>query len=481
VNLKTLRAASLPSLILLVACCSASHAVESDDARPLVSVTSAIAMLDSDDSAEQELGAKALATHAEAGDEAAIEALIGLLAGSPSKIQYQADWGLARTGALAVPALREAFARESNDAHRARIAFTLGRIGFDARPAAPELMVALEDPHSATGIRAAYALGAMRVRDALPLLVRAYASVRKISSQREIARAIDAIGSDQSARQARDSLIDSLDSDLASTDDQVRSEAIAYTVELLRVAHDRAPESLPTLEALVVLVPRLVSALDDPQSDTLAIVRGLGYAGASAASAVPHLQRLLQDPSLENEAARALTAIATPEAQRILADRASLAALEKRIRKEYSLFDHLGRMRLLPFYVIGQGANGLRMETRFLYTGDEVRRPTHVIIGFERYSPEARLTSLDAIECRTDGDEKIAMDDVDHTLGSSSQGVIERVSAILPVERFEVLASSNRIECRLASLDFKLVSEDRAALRHFAGKIPPVAPASQTH
>lgn len=442
-----------------------------------ISTRAAIEMLREDDIAARELAAESLGIHAEAGDLEAIEVLIGLLDVSPSKVRYHAEWGLARTGGPAVEPLRKAFERETEDEHRARIAQALGKLGLAARRAAPDMIAALDDPNSLTAARAAYALGAMRSREALPALVRTYAAMRKLSSQREVARAIDAIGSDQSARESRTKLVDSLVDDLESSDDQMRAETIVYVVELLRIVHRDAPKALPASEELAVVVPLLESALDAPNADTLAIVRGLGYAGGDAAGAVPRLEELANDPAFGREAERALAAIGTKDAQRILAERAALAALEKRIRQEYSLLDHQGRMRLLPFYVVGQGANGVQMETRFLYTGKEIHRPTHVVIGFLSYSPEARLADLSVVDWKADG-QPIAMRNVDRTLGSSAQGVIESVSAVLTVEEFETIAHASRVEARLASVEFSLSPENRAALRHFAEKIPPIAPAA---
>jgi HEAT repeat protein len=447
------------------------------DALPSLSAEAAIAELAVDDMATREAAAKALRLHAEAGDPAAISALIDLLSATSSKLRYEASWGLVGSGAAAVPELRAAFARESQDERRAVIAHALGRIGLAARAAAPELIESLDDPHSETAIRAAYALGAMRVRGALPALVRTYSEARKLSSQREVARAIEAIGSDQAAREARDALVSSLDTDLASPDARLRAESIVYAVELLRVVNQDAPDSLPTREALAAVIPQLERALDDPNADTLAIVRGLGYAGGNAAAAVPRLEALLEDPDVAREAEHALAAIATPDARRILSERAALAALEKRIRVEYSLLDHQGRVRLLPFYVIGRGTEGVRMETRFLYTGDQIQHPTHIIVAFESFSAEARFASLSRIDWHADG-RQISMRGVDRSLGSSSLGVIERLSALLPVEEFLALVAAERIGGRLASIDFELSAKDRAALRHFAGKIPVAAPAS---
>jgi hypothetical protein len=317
----------------------------------------------------------------------------------------------------------------------------------------------------------------MRAREALPALVRTYAAMRKIPHQREVARAIDAIGSDQSAHASRTKLVDSLVADLVSSDDRIRAETIDYTVELLRIVHRDAPAVLPAGEELAVVVPLLERALDDPNADTLAIVRGLGYAGHDAAAAIPRLAELAKDPAFAREAERALAAIGTADARRVLSERAARAALEKRIRQDYNLLDHQGRMRLLPFYVTGKGANGVQMETRFLYTGKEVRRPTHVVIGFLSYSPEARLADLSVVDWKADG-ERISMRNIDRTLGSSAQGVIESVSALLTVEEFQTLARASRVEARLSSIEFSLSPENRAALRHFADKIPTIAPAA---
>ncbi len=304
------------------------------EAQPVMATSAAIDALENIDPLIRESAGAALASHAEAGDAAAIAALIGLLDSAPSKLRYHADWGLARAGAHAVPALRDAFRRETSDARRARIVHTLGRIGLAARPAAPEMMHALDQPHSKTATRAAYALGRMRVRDALPQLVKTYAAVRRLPSQREIMAAIDAIGSDQAARHARESLVTSVAEDLESTDADLRGATLVYVVDLLRKVQSHGPRDLPTDLELAAIIPILEDALGDPQLDTLQVVRALGFAGGDRSAAVGELEAMLKNPKLEGEVERSLASIATPEAKRILADRATRAAHEKRIRSE---------------------------------------------------------------------------------------------------------------------------------------------------
>ncbi len=446
--------------------------------QPAMATSAAIDALESNDFATRESAAAALATHAEAGDAAAIAALIGLLDAARSKIRYHASWGLARAGAHAVPALRAEFGRETNDARRAKIAQTLGRIGLAARSAAPEMIAALDEPHSETAPRAAYALGRMRVREALPHLVKTYAAVRRLPSQREIMAAIDAIGSDQSARHARESLVTSVVADLESADADIRGATLDYVVDLLRKVQSHAPRDLPTDRELAAIVPILEDALGDPELDTLQVVRALGFAGGDRSPAVSQLEAMLTNPELAGEVERTLASIATPEAKRILADRAGRAAREKRIRSEYSVGDHQGRMRLLPFQVFGQGADGVRMETRFLYSGDQVRRPTHVVIYFESYSPEPRFEKLSAVEWDADGT-RIVMSELDRRQSSSTLGVIEHISGVMPVAAFQALVGAARLEARLARVRFEITGADLAALRHFASKIPPAhAPAS---
>jgi len=450
-----------------------------DDPEPLMTTSAAIVALGSGDPATRESAATALAVHAEAGDAAAISALIGLLDAAPPKLRYHAEWGLARAGGHAVPALRDAFRREADDSRRARLAHALGRIGLAARAAAPELIAALDEPHSETAPRAAYALGAMRVREALPALVATYAAGRRLPSQREVAGAIAAIGSDQSARRAREALVASVASDLQSPKPEVRSATLAYVVDLIRLVGRDAPTDLPPRAALAPIVRVLENALAsqaDPALETLQLVRALGWAGGDAAAAVPTLEALLSDPQHADEAARALAAIATSEAKRILADRAAYAALEQRVRSEYSVQDHQGRMRLLPFQVVGRNADGVHMEARFLYSGDRVQRPTHVVVYFESYSAEPRFQALDEVEWSADG-ARIVMSDLDRRLSDSQLGVIEGISGRMPVERFEALVAAGRVGARLAPLRFEVSAADLAALRHFASKIPvPAAP-----
>jgi len=69
--------------------------------------------------------------------------------------------------------LIEAFRERSDDEGRTRVARLIGRIGLTARAAAPQMRQALQDPQTSAAGQAAYALGRMRAREALPDIVRA--------------------------------------------------------------------------------------------------------------------------------------------------------------------------------------------------------------------------------------------------------------------------------------------------------------------
>jgi HEAT repeat protein len=132
------------------------------------------------DAERRRQAAAALAERAASGDADAIAALVPLLHAPDSRVRYHADHGLSRAGAPAVAALVAEFRRQRDDEARARVARVIGHIGLAARPALAAMRAALADPDAASTGMAAYALGAMAAREALPDLVRVYASSRTI-------------------------------------------------------------------------------------------------------------------------------------------------------------------------------------------------------------------------------------------------------------------------------------------------------------
>lgn len=441
-----------------------------------VLVLSAAAGAETSDATERREAAEALGDRAEAGDPDAIAALVPLLHSPDAKVRYHAEWGLARAGANAVPGLIREFRRLEDDEARGRVAQVLGRIGLAARAAIPELLPALADPDSRVAGPAAYALGAMRAREALPELVAAYAASRDLPNQRQIQRALHAIGSDQSARAAKRALVAGLTQDLDAADRGVRGAALVYVRSLYPAVREDSHYDFPTREELGPLIPGLVRALDDPDAErALHAIRALALAGRSAAAAAGALERRLEDPQTRNEALGALRAIGSPAARDAVTRFEARAALERRIRSDYTVQDHQGRTRLLPFRVLGSAEEGLRMETRFLYPGKQPSRPDRVVVSFESTSADFRLAGVEHVDWVADGT-RVRISDLDRTWSRSRLGVIEHVSGSLPLAEFLALASARELRARLGPVEFSVAEPDRAALRHFAGKIPAPAP-----
>jgi HEAT repeat protein len=419
----------------------------------LLAPTARAEMTDPD---QRRQAAAALAERAATGDSDAIAALVPLLHAPDSKVRYHAEHGLAQAGAPAVPALTREFRRLRDDEARARVARAIGHIGLAAGPAMPEMRSALADPDSRAAGPAAYALGAMRAREALPDLVRAYTRSRNIPIQRQLGRAMASIGSDQSLREAKAALVAGVGRNLDAPDWRVRDAALPYVQHLYRAARDDQHGGFPTREELLPLVPGLVRALGDANPEhRLNAMRALTLAGRGAAPAAAALEGQLADPRTRNQALAALRAIDSPEARASITRHEARTALEKRIRSDYAVHDHQGRTRLLPFPVAGSAQDGVRMEARFLYSGKEPRRPAH-----------------DRIEWLADA-RPIPMTDIDRTWSRSRIGVIEQVSATLALEDFLALAQARELRARLGPVEFRLASPDQAALRHFASKIPP--------
>jgi hypothetical protein len=170
---------------------------------------------------------------------------------------------------------------------------------------------------------------------------------------------------------------------------------------------------------------------------------------------------------------KALQAFGSAEAERVIAERLALEQLEKRIRTDYSLQDHQGRTQLLIFRVAGKAADGLRMSARFLYPGRVPSLPSHVVVHLESTSPERRFAEVRELTWFADGT-PIRMEDIDRSFSHSQiGGVIEQLSARLPVASFLAIANARRLGARIGALEFELSDEDRAAMRHFATRMGP--------
>jgi hypothetical protein len=237
-------------------------------------------------------------------------------------------------------------------------------------------------------------------------------------------------------------------------------------------------DNFPTKAQLRDLVPGLIAGLEDPQTErALDATRALGLAGRDAADAAPALARLLGQPQLHHETLRTLRAIGSPEAERIVADWLAREALEKRIRSDYTIQDHLGRTQLFPFRVSGTAQQGLRLSARFLYPGREPRRPDYVVIGLESTSAQPRFAEGRELVWFADGT-RVAMPGLERALSKSQRGVIEQLTGTLTLRDFLTLARAQRLRARIGSVEFALAETDLAALRHFAGKIPAATPAN---
>jgi HEAT repeat protein len=468
---------ALPSAIGLPRATAASTDAGAAQRRDAAGVPQLVRELESTDPLERERAAATLSDLAEEGVPEAIAALVPLIHDPSSKVRYHVEWGLTRAGAPAVPFLIEAFHSRSDDEGRTRVARLIGRIGLAARAAAPEMRRALRDPQTSAAGQAAYALGRMQAREALPDIVRAYAACRRTSVQAHMARALRDIGSDQATRASKTQLVASVQRDLEQGDPATRAAATRYAADLYRAARVDEDDNFPTKAQLRDLVPGLIAGLEDPQAErALDAARALTLAGRDAAEAAPALARLLGQPQTHHEALRTLRAIGSPEAERIVAERLAFEAIEKRIRSDYAIHDHLGRTQIFPFRVSGTAQQGLRLSARFLYPGREPRRPEYVVIGLESTSAQARFADRRELTWIADG-ASIAMPGLERALSQSQSGVIEQLAGTLPVRDFLTIARAQRLRARIGSVEFALAPPDLAALRYFAGKIPPQSPA----
>jgi HEAT repeat protein len=423
--------------------------------------------------------AEALADRAEAGSAEAVAALISLLHDSNSKVRYHAEWGLARTGAAAVPGLIQALASREKDAERASVARILGRMGPVAAPAIPGLRAALASPDSSTAGAASYALGHLRAREATEELTFAYAAARKIPNQKKMARALRDIGADQGARTARANLVASVSRDLADSDPETRNATVTYTWALYRAVAKDNVDDFPMRDELSELVPGLVAALEAARvEEDLKIaeqaLKSLALAGRSASEAIPALERLIDHPRLHHSAMAALVALGSGKAERIVADKKARALLDKRIRSGFSVQNHQGHTELTLFRVAGAAKDGLQMSVRFLYAGREPRTPTRVVFYLISTSMEPRFADA-KVTWFADG-ARVPMPGLDRSVSQSQiGGVIEYVSATMPMPRFLTLANARTLGANAAGVEFRLAPQDLAALHHFAGKLPAIA------
>ena len=470
------RGAATPGAwIALVALAMLAASAHANDA-PLASGTAASA----------QAAAASLSERAALGDADAIAALVPLVHAEDSKVRYHAVWGLARAGAPAVEPLLAGFRARSDDPGRARIARVLGQMGLVAAPAVPALRAALVLPDSQTCGAAAYALGRTRAREALPELVGAYARSRTLSNQRQIARAMREIGSDQSGRRAREALVDSLAVQLAARDPAARAAAVETSAALYRAAR-RGDEDLPSGTELRPLVPGLIAALEDPDpAREQAALRALALAGRDARAATPKLaQRLASepdppDPQTLHAIEEALAAFASPDADRVLAGLAAERALAARIRTRYSIRDHQGQTELLPFRVAGNAERGLQLSLRFLYPGRTPSAPERIIVYLESTSPQVRFEQERSLTWLADG-ASLAMQPLERSWARGQNGgVIEQLAGALDVDAFRRIARAGSLRARIGDASFVLGEADQQALRHFASRIPTAAPAAGT-
>jgi len=469
-------ACALAALAMLVA----SAAVGEDTvAKPPPPLETLLPALESSEPATREAAAAGLSAHAEHGDPRAIAALIPLLHSQDSRIRHHATWGLSRAGAPAVEGLIESYRAHAEDEERARIARTLGQIGLAAAVAIPEMRAALADPDSRSCGSAAYALGRMRAREALPELVRAYAGSRTPSNQAQIIHALREIGSDQAIRQAHEQLVATLAARLASGDREERASAVDDIAGLYRGARGGG-EGFPTRESLRLLVPGLIAALDDPDpAREQAALRALTLAGRDARDATPRLARRLAseaDPQTLRAVKEALAALATPEAERLLAEHAAVEALEARIRTRYSIREHQGQTELLPFRVAGTARQGLVLSLRFLYPGRVPTAPEWVVVHFESTSSQPRFDERRVATWSADG-VPVDMGELDRSWARGQNGgVIEQLSGRLEVDDFRRIAAADALSIRIGDASFELDESDRRAFRYFTSKFPPSDP-----
>ena len=71
---------------------------------------------------------------------------------------------------------------------------------------------------------------------------------------------------------------------------------------------------------------------------------------------------------------------------------------------------------------------------------------------------------------------RVPMPGLDRSVSQSQiGGVIEYVSATMPMPRFLTLANARTLAANAAGVEFRLAPQDLAALHHFAGKLPAIA------
>jgi HEAT repeat protein len=211
--------------------------------------------------------------------------------------RIKATQELAAGKADAVPVLAAVLRTSDAAETRWRAADALGRIGDAARPAAAELIRALDDPDPHVGAVAARSLGdlAPDVPVAVPALVRAFPRV-------EAVRAVAEYG--PVAAEA----VEPLTGLLAHADPAVRWNAARALGKLRGTA--------------AAAVPALANALTDPAQEVREhAAEALGEIGPAATAALPALVRALSDPvpRVRRDAVRSLGNLG-PAAKPALAD-----------------------------------------------------------------------------------------------------------------------------------------------------------------
>jgi hypothetical protein len=116
------------------------------------------------------------------------------------------------------------------------------------------------------------------------------------------------------------------------------------------------------------------------------------------------------------------------------------------------------------------------MSARFVYQGRTPRRPEYVVLFFESYAPQARLEGVSEIPWKVEGGpgavREVETREIERARASWKRGVIEKLSGVVTVDDFLVIAYAERASVRLGPVELVIPEAQLAALRHLAGKIP---------
>ena len=437
----------------------------------------AVRQLRADDEVERDAGAEALSKAAAEGRLEAIVALVPVVTDSNDGVRHHAFHGLARAGESAVQPLLDAYRASDDEEFRFQVAAIMGQIGPAARPAIPELRSALNEPDSKLAPRAAGSLGKIGAHEAIPDLIDLYAATRRTGTLGQVSLAFRNLGTDQAMRRSKERLVARLVEELDSPDPSVRGSAVKFADTLYRQTESDGSYDFPTLEQLRPLIPGLVRAVGDTEAEAqLQAIRAIERAGADAAEAAYALGRQLDRDDLRASAMKALAALDTAESLALRDERLELEALEKRVRIEFSIADHQGRVSLLPFWVTGSIEDGVQLSARFTYRGRTPRRPEYVVLLFESYAPQVRLEGVSEIPWQVAAGpgavRKIETREIERARASWKRGEIEKLSGVVTLDEFLAIAYAERASARLGPLELVIPEAQLAALRHLAGKIP---------